>query len=448
MDEFVDMDVVVNMKAAWNEIAAYRIITAAPMLTVCRADDFFGRPLNIETDMVPFLNPFGMRSLMENPERVLAANRIRDLSSSLIRGDRKGPQEVLSLLMQADGIKNYPPGFVEGVLRCCIANGLFEVSDCHERSEFFLKLSERQRPVEERRMYAASLANELKGLSERVRHMIKHPAIVGGYREVLLQGLLKKHLPERYHVATGFILGCHRQIDVLIYDRIDCAPIFREGDLVVVSPEAVRAAIEVKTDLNSKTLKKSIELMYEIAQVDNSLPPFFRGIFAFDSNIGLTPIANSIIDFHAKEPFSYDDALGVRLILSPYEHFTALCVLGKHFLCVDYILASARRWVPVLISKKSASGLDANAAYFMQMLLSHLQLGPVKLFSGREFDWMLGEDTQCTLEGKLVADDKWGPYYRYEEGIEETRDELDESERLISSVRNWLQGDAWREPRI
>src|SRR6185436_19587694 len=81
-----------------------------------------------------------------------------------------------------------------------------------------LELSARRKDHERSRVFAGTFAQELNALSERIRHIVHHTGTVGTYREQLLQSLLRKNLPERYHVATGFIHGCPRQLDIVIYD--------------------------------------------------------------------------------------------------------------------------------------------------------------------------------------------------------------------------------------
>ncbi|MCQ9136844.1 DUF6602 domain-containing protein, partial [Streptomyces hilarionis] len=92
----------------------------------------------------------------------------------------------------------------------------FVIASCKKDGVSF-SLSPAQRAREKQRKFSATIAGELASLSQRVRFIIDHGPTVGTYRENLLQSLLRKHLPERYHVATGFIFGLSRQIDILIY---------------------------------------------------------------------------------------------------------------------------------------------------------------------------------------------------------------------------------------
>lgn len=110
-------------------------------------------------------------------------------------------------------------------------------------------------------LYHKSLAAELAAVKNRVRNLIRHSPTDGSYKEVVLRNVLKRHLPESVFVGTGFVVTAttpSTQIDVLIVDK-DKPRLFWDGDFVIVTPEAVRAAIEVKTSLDGPSkIKEAI----------------------------------------------------------------------------------------------------------------------------------------------------------------------------------------------
>lgn len=320
--------------------------------------------------------------------------------------------------------------------------------------KYFLQLSQSQELSEEIRLFAGSFADELSALSDRIKRLVRHTGTVGTYREGLLQALLRKHLPERYHVATGFVFGCPRQVDVLVYDRIDYAPIFREGDLVVVPPQAVRAVIEVKTTLTAAELDSSLALVSEVSQMDDVDPPFFKGIFAFGSSLTASQISSGILDFHQDDEEYFDeggeDHKHHYIIAEPYKHVTCVCVQGLTFALVGYRKEGKEQILtPTLMVRSSVSGIPAQASYFLQMLLSYLHYQTLKPGSGRELQAMLGADTRSEIVGRLTTFAEWGPYFVLSEGVRSTgAEEVDEAERRIVSVERWLAGDAFRTPPV
>ena len=100
--------------------------------------------------------------------------------------------------------------------------------------------------------YHQSLAAELNAVKDRVRHLIRHWPTDGSFKESILRSILRRHLPESLFIGSGFIVtatDCSKQIDLLIVDK-DHPRLFWDGDVIIVTPEAVKAVIEVKTRLD------------------------------------------------------------------------------------------------------------------------------------------------------------------------------------------------------
>lgn len=101
--------------------------------------------------------------------------------------------------------------------------------------------------------YHKSLTDELHALKDRVRHLVQHWGTDGEYKEAALRTVLRRHLPESLVVGRGFVVtadSSSTQIDLLIVDG-NKPTLFRDGDLLFVTPDCVRAVIEVKTSLRS-----------------------------------------------------------------------------------------------------------------------------------------------------------------------------------------------------
>jgi hypothetical protein len=101
---------------------------------------------------------------------------------------------------------------------------------------------------------------------------------------------LRRHLPKSVEIGRGFIVAQHgvsRQIDVLIYSA-DAPVLFKDGDLVFVTADAVLGIIEVKTSLPSiHKLRAAARQLIANAQwasrgAENVK---FFGLFAYDSAI-------------------------------------------------------------------------------------------------------------------------------------------------------------------
>lgn len=144
--------------------------------------------------------------------------------------------------------------------------------------------------------YHKSTTKELLALADRVRSLITHNGEDGIYKEIVLKNIIRRFLPEKYKIGTGFVVtqtenrGEHNhstQIDLLIYD--DSSPIlFKEGDFVILTPDSVRGIIEVKSDIQgvpslTEVIKKSNKIGQTIfnSKTDKK-QKFFNGIFSYN----------------------------------------------------------------------------------------------------------------------------------------------------------------------
>jgi len=140
--------------------------------------------------------------------------------------------------------------------------------------------------------YFKDLTTELEALKNRVRHYIHgtHWQTDGEWKESVLRTVLKRHLPSNIGVGRGFIVKeelSSTQIDILLYDN--AKPIlFRDGDFVIITSDAVKGAIEVKTKLSQLSkLRCAVKKLSEIAEFVNPISSYeknqFYGIYYYES---------------------------------------------------------------------------------------------------------------------------------------------------------------------
>lgn len=138
--------------------------------------------------------------------------------------------------------------------------------------------------------YHQSIAQELRATQDRIRHLIAdtHWLTDGEHKEILLRKILRSHIPETVRVGTGFICYSERhsstQLDILITAK-DKPTLFKEGDLTIVTPDTVRAIIEVKTELKSfkkiKAVLKKLADEAEKTRLNGQLDRCWIGLFIF-----------------------------------------------------------------------------------------------------------------------------------------------------------------------
>lgn len=143
--------------------------------------------------------------------------------------------------------------------------------------------------------YHKTTTKELLTITNKVRNLISHWGEDGRYKEAILKNIIRRFLPEKYSIATGFVIkqtdnrGEHlssKQIDLIVYD--DASPVlFKEGDFVILTADSVRAIIEVKANIQNQGLENIIRQSNENGQFifsgkENKNQPFFNGVFGYE----------------------------------------------------------------------------------------------------------------------------------------------------------------------
>lgn len=275
--------------------------------------------------------------------------------------------------------------------------------------------------------FAYSFADELLNQSRRFGRLVSHRGTAGGYREELLRSLLRRTLAERYHVATGFIDGCDLQLDIIIYDRIDYAPVFREGDLVVVPMDSVRAVIEVKTRLTTAALRDSLghldALPFEIAA------PIFKGIFAFETDIPDNKILGHVASYYESTESMWGQ---------PFDEVTAVCVLERQLVLTSY---AGDPLTPVVSLIRNLMGRNFQAAVFLDAMQQYLRTAAPRVLPNG-LTWRSRVELGAASRSYLL--DRWEAMMEFEQ--DHATDEGDQSCALsrITRTRKWLAtGEFW-----
>ena len=136
-----------------------------------------------------------------------------------------------------------------------------------------------------------NLTTELESLKDRVRHYInnKHWLSDGEWKESVIRTVLRRHLPANIEIGSGFIVFEGKpstQIDILLYDNSKPV-LFQDGNFVILTPDAVRGVIEVKTKFHNK--KDFISAVAKLSKIAELINPFstypvdrFIGLFSYE----------------------------------------------------------------------------------------------------------------------------------------------------------------------
>lgn len=134
----------------------------------------------------------------------------------------------------------------------------------------------------------STLAQQTRELSEMAQTLSSwldgvHYPSEGGYFEYVIRSYLRRRLPKRLEVSTGFISiiqyetlsngnleikrKVSRQFDIIVWDSSNFPPLFYADGLVVVMPESVKAIIEVTTNLNPSKMKEDLDKLDDLHEI-------------------------------------------------------------------------------------------------------------------------------------------------------------------------------------
>jgi hypothetical protein len=140
--------------------------------------------------------------------------------------------------------------------------------------------------------YFRSISTELDSLKNRVRHLIRdaHWQTDGEWKESVLRTIFQRSSPSNLTVGRGFIVDRERsstQIDILVYDN-SYPVLYKDGDLVFISPASCRAIIEVKTSVTRQGFLNAARKLGENAALARGpgvrRRPVFVGLFAYEAS--------------------------------------------------------------------------------------------------------------------------------------------------------------------
>jgi hypothetical protein len=137
-------------------------------------------------------------------------------------------------------------------------------------------------------LHYRSLTAELESLRDRVRNFIDsgHWPTDGEWKESVLRSTLAKRLPETVRIGRGFVLtreGATTQCDVLLY-KADAPLLFKDGELVFLTPDAVLGIIEVKSKTDRRVLAEALDKLSAIGEkLGEHRSHCFFGLFSYEN---------------------------------------------------------------------------------------------------------------------------------------------------------------------
>lgn len=121
--------------------------------------------------------------------------------------------------------------------------------------------------------------------------LVEHSGDKGEFREEILSKLLRNYLPSCYGLGNGEVFSqdgeSSKQIDIVIYDTVYSNVLFKDKSNSLFPCESVYGEIEVKSNLSSDELDKSIDNIASLKKLKREKSTF-QDITPF-YNLGLSP---------------------------------------------------------------------------------------------------------------------------------------------------------------
>ncbi len=148
------------------------------------------------------------------------------------------------------------------------------------------------------------------------------------YYEAIVRDLVRENVPKAFSVSRGIILNKEGQnseeCDLILYESSSFDAWFQSGEIVVVSPEAVRAVIEVKRTLNHRNIHDAIS---NLEHVDSLRRGIFKFIVGFSTNTQYDTLVHQCIQsktVNSMFVFNTNRAQNDRIIESEMERFMGI----------------------------------------------------------------------------------------------------------------------------
>lgn len=263
----------------------------------------------------------------------------------------------------------------------------------------------------------------------------------GQYLEYAVRSYLRRRIPRRFEISTGFISTLEvnkqavgeprttrkvsRQFDILIWDADTYPPLFRADDFVIVIPESVRAVIEITKCLDAAKMREDLEKfddLYELYSWERLRFRPYTAMLAFSSKRKMKDLLQILERFYLFNstipiPFRYHAA---RAAMPDYRPFAlpsfidSICILDRGWIKgrMECMLSDPIRGVVRYIAYANEHNIDASFGFFERDVVLHLSQSAAEASGYRESSVDVYREFMHTTSqkacGSLIIED-WNP---------------------------------------
>jgi hypothetical protein len=247
---------------------------------------------------------------------------------------------------------------------------------------------------------ASQQTRELREMAQNLSFWLEdvHYPSEGQNLEYVVRSYLRRRIPRRFEVSTGFISTLEpntqtngepqvtrkisRQFDIIIWDAHTFPPLFRADDFVVVVPESVRAIIEVTKCLNIAKVCKDLEKfdgLFELYSWERQRFRPYTAMLAFSSKHKMTKLLQTLERFYLFDSnvpilFRYNAARAKRPENRPFAipgFVDSICVLDQGLIKgkVEYTKLASMSRVVRYVAYANEHTLEDSFGFFERDLM-------------------------------------------------------------------------------
>jgi len=148
--------------------------------------------------------------------------------------------------------------------------------------------------------YYRKIQDEVLVQKDIIKSLIKDQRVIGDYYEAIIRDVIRQNVSEAFAVGRGVILAeegeTSRECDIIIYNAIEYGPLFRSGEIIVVSPEAVRCVVEVKGTITRNSLSDAVKNLSSVNELRSGI---WKLIVGLNTNILYQDLVNRCVQSKA-----------------------------------------------------------------------------------------------------------------------------------------------------
>ena len=235
------------------------------------------------------------------------------------------------------------------------------------------------------------MGKKLQADFEFLTSQLSHALSTGEAREFILKELLRKYLPAKLGIDKGIILSSDgqvsKQIDIVIYDKLNTPLLYGAENLRLFPVEGVYAIISIKSKLDSSGLRESVENIHSVKKLPKKAFVEQRGniineVNLYGKELPYFPIIGLAFAYSATNPKNLKDELEqLDDIENPESNLDTICILN------EFLITNQKADGRIFITKEPDSrrvfirGNNSLLLFYLLMMhvLPQTWMAPIKM---------------------------------------------------------------------